>query len=131
MEINRVSKIIIGTYLLAEVLLLVTATAYFIVFSKITDWELFAYHFYGSLLLFSLSGIIALFPGRMLRPNSYLLLLLLLVPELVALLLSRESLYAGIFFIGRTKNYFVAAYPLSVIIAFIVACRLTKKDIAR
>ncbi|KGO91470.1 hypothetical protein [Flavobacterium subsaxonicum] len=130
MKISRTYKVIISTYLFALLLLQLFGIAYFFVFSKIADWEFFAYNFYGSFVLFSLSCIVALFPGRVFKKaNIYLGLLLLLIPEPVSLFVAHTSIYGRIFNVQQTGNYFLLAYPLSILLSYTVVYWLNKRSV--
>jgi hypothetical protein len=116
MKKRSIKETIIGTYILAEVLLLLSFGSYFLLFTKTQDWEMFSYNFYGSFMLFSISCLIALLLKLLFKINKLAVIgvMLFIIPDLVSRIVG-SSIYMTIL-----KNNFVnIIYPLSVIIAFL------------
>jgi hypothetical protein len=85
MKINTAFKVIMATYLLAELLLLLFAGAYFLVIPNVADWEMFAYNFYGSIVISGLSCLIGLVLRFTFKIDNKITLcvLLFILPELL------------------------------------------------
>ena len=96
----------------------------FLVFTKINDWELFSYNFFGSFIIYSLSFLIyfilSLFLNFIISNFVFKLLTLLLLVDFVSLLIAEKSMILTIFTnMIKDKNYILIFYPLSIFISLI------------
>ena len=92
------SKIILATYILAEIMLLLYSGVYFLVLKGISDYEMFAFNFYGSLLLFGSSCLMALLLRFIFKITNKIILgvLLFILPNIVGWFYDRRlTVYVG------------------------------------
>ncbi|KGO87296.1 hypothetical protein Q765_06415 [Flavobacterium rivuli WB 3.3-2 = DSM 21788] len=127
MKINTTSNVIITTYLLAEIFLLLFVGAYFLILTNIADWEIFAYNFYGSMVIFGLSCLTALLLRFIFKISSNVVvsILLFILPEIIGWFITKDSLYLSVF---KNDTSYILIYPFSVLIAFTAVAILAKNS---
>jgi|GEM_PF-4332960 len=128
--INKLNVISTRTYLIAIPIFLILNFLKFIVIPKIADWELFSFNLYTCLILFIISSLIFFLLGLIIkrRINIYIIFALtMILPDIISLTLSGESIYINIFTsMVRNDNYILIAYPVSLIISFLIIIKKSK-----
>ena len=125
---KTVSKIILATYILAEIILLSYSGVYFLVLKEITDYEMFAFNFYGSLLLFGSSCLMALLLRFIFKISNKIILgvLLFILPNIVGWFMTGDSLYMSAF---KGDTSYLIMYPVSILVAFVTLIIYSKYKI--
>lgn len=129
MERNKLKTIGIATYLAAIPIFLVLSFLLFIAFSKIIDWELFSFNLYTCMVLFLLSSLVCfLLSFGIKQMNNYLLAaLVMILPDLISLIVSGDSIYVNIFStMVKDDNYILLAYPISLLVSFFIISKNQK-----
>lgn len=94
-----------------------------ILFPEITDWELFGYHLFGSLIsyfiCFLLFLLFSIFFPFIVEHTFISIFILLLCLELSFFFISGESLLYSILFAWNDKNYMMFFYPVCIIVTIL------------
>lgn len=127
---NKKKILLIGiyTYILGLILFNLFNFLFFIFLNEISDWELFSYNFYGSLVYYSGAMVIFSFLPFLFNLNkvsSLLIILLILLIEIPCIIVNGESLYITIFTsMISDNNYILLLYPSALIITYQISKRL-------
>lgn len=126
MNLKRIVKIIIFTYVIGIVIFNVMNYLIFIAFPKVKDWELFSYNFYGSLIFYSISAVLFyliswIYDIEKLGEIKASIILIVLLDISSILVAGQSILLTIVTTMISDRNYILVFYPIIILITYKVS----------